>query len=121
MAPEITIERRWRGVRCGATRSDRGYRCYGTRNYDQTPAIRDEGIKALAEGLLTAMSLIDPAAIVLGGGLSGAGARLIEPLAIAVKAESRPFHTDIPLRLASLGDWSGCAGAAVAAVADESP
>jgi glucokinase len=84
-------------------------------------AIWDEGIKALAEGLLTAMSLMDPAAIVLGGGLSGAGARLIEPLAIAVKAESRPFHTDIPLRLASLGDWSGCAGAAVAAVADGSP
>jgi hypothetical protein len=28
---------------------------------------------------------------------------------------------NITLRLASLGDWSGCAGAAVAAVADESP
>lgn len=80
-------------------------------------ALWDEAIKALAEGLLTAMSLIDPVAIVLGGGLSGAGARLIEPLATAVKAGSRPFHADIPLRLASLGDWSGCVGAAVAAEA----
>lgn len=78
-------------------------------------ALWKEAIEALAAGLLTVMSLIDPAAIVLGGGLSGAGDRLIDPLAAAVRAASRPFHAATDLRLAALGDWSGCAGAAVAA------
>lgn len=78
-------------------------------------AVWDEAVEALAEGLLTAMSLVDPGVIVLGGGLTGAGARLTEPLTAAVKARSRAFHADAELRLASLGDWSGCAGAAVAA------
>jgi len=81
-------------------------------------ALWDEAIDALAEGLLTAMSLVDPAAIVLGGGLTGAGPRLIEPLTAAITARSRPFHAVAELRLASLGDWSGCAGAAVAARAE---
>lgn len=78
----------------------------------------NEAVKALATGLLMVMSLIDPAAIVLGGGLSGAGGRLIEPLAAALRAGSRSFHAGAELRLAALGDWSGCAGAAVAARAD---
>lgn len=78
-------------------------------------ALWDEAVEALAEGLLTAMSLVDPAAIVLGGGLTGAGPRLIEPLTAAIAARSRPFHAAAELRLASLGDWSGCSGAALAA------
>jgi glucokinase len=78
-------------------------------------ALWDEAVEALAEGLLTAMSLIDPAVIVLGGGLTGAGPRLLEPLTAAIAARARPFHAPAALRLASLGDWSGCAGAAVAA------
>jgi glucokinase len=78
-------------------------------------ALWDESIEALAEGLLTVMSLVDPAAIVLGGGLSGAGAHLTEPLSAALKAGSRPFHAGAELLLATLGDWSGCAGAAATA------
>lgn len=78
-------------------------------------ALWNEAVEALAAGLLTVMSLIDPAAIVLGGGLSGAGDRLLEPLAAAIRAGSRPFHVGADLHLATLGDWSGCAGAAVAA------
>jgi glucokinase len=84
------------------------------RDPDAT-ALWHEAIQALAAGLLTVMSLIDPAAIVLGGGLSGAGDRLIEPLAAAVRAGSRTFHAGTELRLAALGDWSGCVGAAAAA------
>jgi glucokinase len=78
-------------------------------------ALWDESIEALASGLLTVMSLIDPATIVLGGGLSGAGSRLIEPLAAGLRAGAQPFHAGAELRLAALGDWSGCAGAATAA------
>ncbi|HEX8005258.1 MAG TPA: ROK family protein [Trebonia sp.] len=78
-------------------------------------ALWQESVEALAEGLLTVMSLVDPAAILLGGGLSGAGRRLIEPLAEQMKARARPFHAVAELRLADLGDWSGCAGAAARA------
>jgi glucokinase len=78
-------------------------------------ALWDEAVEALAEGLLTAVSLLDPAVIVLGGGLTGAGDRLMEPLTAAVRARSRAFHAGTDLRLSALGDWSGCAGAAVAA------
>jgi glucokinase len=78
-------------------------------------ALWAESVEALAAGLLTLMSLVDPATIVLGGGLSSAGPRLIEPLAAALRAGARPFHADPDLRLAVLGDWSACAGAAIAA------
>jgi glucokinase len=77
-------------------------------------ALWAESVEALAAGLLTVMSLVDPAAIVLGGGLSGAGTRLIEPLAAGIRARSRSFHASAGLCLATLGDWSGCVGAATA-------
>lgn len=75
------------------------------------------GIAALATGILTAMSLVDPAVVVLGGGLSETGARLASPLpealAAAIRSRSRPFHAPVEVRLAAMGDWSGCAGAAL--------
>jgi glucokinase len=72
-------------------------------------------VDALATGLLTAISLIDPALIVLGGGLAAAGDRLIDPLLASMRAQARPFHVIEGLRLAELGSWSGCIGAAAAA------
>ena len=74
-----------------------------------------EAVEALAMGLLTAISLIDPATIVLGGGLAAAGPRLIDPLLRTMRARARSFHVIDGLRLASLGTWSGCIGAAAAA------
>jgi glucokinase len=74
-----------------------------------------EAIEALATGLLTAMSLVDPRTIVLGGGLAAAGRRLIDPLARQIQRQAGSFHVIAELRLASLGDWSGCAGAAAQA------
>ncbi len=74
-----------------------------------------EAVEALAMGLLTAISLIDPATIVLGGGLAAAGPRLIDPLLGSMRARARSFHVIDGLRLASLGSWSGCIGAAAAA------
>jgi glucokinase len=75
----------------------------------------DRAVDGLAAGLLTAMSLVDPAVIVLGGGLARVGARLTEPLSRSIAARSAPFHTAVELRLATLGDWSGCHGAATQA------
>ena len=69
-------------------------------------------IDALAAGLLTVISLLDPGVIVLGGGLSRTGPRLIDPLSARMAELSPSFHTGTELRLATLGDWSGCLGAA---------
>jgi glucokinase len=74
-----------------------------------------EAVGALAAGLLTAISLIDPGTIVFGGGLAGAGRHLVEPLAHSIDGQARSFHTPADLRLATLGDWSNCFGAAAQA------
>jgi glucokinase len=74
-----------------------------------------QAIEGLATGLLTAMSLVDPATIVLGGGLAAVGRRLIDPLAREIRRQAGSFHVIAELRLATLGDWSGCAGAAAQA------
>ena len=81
----------------------------------------EESAGALTAGLLTVLSLIDPAMILLGGGLSSAGARLTGPLEAGLRAGARSFHARVELRLARLGDWSACAGAAVAARALATP
>jgi glucokinase len=74
-----------------------------------------EAVDALAAGLLTAMSLSDPATIVFGGGLSSIGEGLTVPLRHSLKRQSRSFHTIGEIRLATLGDWSNCVGAAAEA------
>jgi glucokinase len=75
----------------------------------------EEAVSALAAGLLTAMSLIDPMTIVVGGGLAGAGPLLVDPLTRSIQRQAKSFHVVAELRLATLGDWSNCAGAAAEA------
>lgn len=72
-------------------------------------------VDGLAAGLVSVISLLDPGVIVLGGGLSRAGTRLVEPLARRIAELSPSFHAGTELRFATLGDWSGCLGAAVGA------
>jgi glucokinase len=72
-------------------------------------------VDGLAAGLVSVISLLDPGVIVIGGGLSRTGARLTRPLAASMAERSPSFHAGTELRLASLGDWSGCLGAAVGA------
>ncbi|MGH3717117.1 MAG: ROK family protein, partial [Micromonosporaceae bacterium] len=71
-------------------------------------------IDALADGLLTAITLYDPELIVLGGGLGDAGDALLQPLAEALDAR-RSFETLPRLARAALGDQAGCLGAALLA------
>jgi glucokinase len=74
-----------------------------------------ECVGALATGLITAMTLLDPATIVVGGGLARAGDKLLVPLREEIAKQARPFHAVADLRLAALDDWSACAGAATMA------
>lgn len=68
--------------------------------------------EALALGLATATMMLDPALIVLGGGLSGAGAALLDPLQVQL-AERVRWREPPPIVLSALGRRAGLLGAAV--------
>jgi len=77
-------------------------------------AVWRDTIDALADGLLTAITLYDPELIVLGGGLAEAGDHLLKPLTEAIDARRR-FEVAPDLVRAQLGDQAGCLGAALLA------
>jgi glucokinase len=73
-----------------------------------------EAVAALADGLLTGLTLLDPRVVVVGGGLAEAGDTLFDPLRAAVK-ERLVFET-LPIVVpAALGDTAGCLGAGLLA------
>jgi glucokinase len=105
-------------------------RRYGERTGDRRPAeqvvaavdtdpdaaeVWREAIDALADGLRIGITLHDPDAIVLGGGLAGAGAALLDPLSAAVRGRLT-FQTMPSLVRAELGDEAGCLGAGLLAI-----
>nr|WP_225311230.1 ROK family protein [Microbispora cellulosiformans] len=71
-----------------------------------------EAIEALAIALASYVLLLDPALIVLGGGLSEAGAVLLDPLRERL-AGRLTFQEPPPLRTAALGTRAGMLGAAL--------
>ncbi|WP_031467476.1 ROK family protein [Sciscionella sediminilitoris] len=77
-------------------------------------AVRDELLDALTVALAAATTILGPEVIVCGGGVFGAGARLLEPLAARLD-ERLTFHRRPVLRLATLGASAGCVGAALLA------
>lgn len=77
-------------------------------------AVWHNAIDALADGLLDAMALLGSSRVVIGGGLSNAGDRLLLPLATAMR-ERASVHTMPELVLAALGARGGLVGAALMA------
>jgi glucokinase len=73
-----------------------------------------EAVDALADGLVTGLTLLDPRVLIIGGGLAEAGDTLFGPLRAAVQA--RITFQKLPLIVpASLGDTAGCLGAGLLA------
>ena len=70
-----------------------------------------EAVDALAAGVTAAVMLLDPAEVVIGGGLSGAAEALLQPVRKAM-AERFTWRTPPPLRLGLLGAAAGQHGAA---------
>ncbi|GAA0413728.1 ROK family protein [Streptomyces luteireticuli] len=71
-------------------------------------------IDALADGLVIALTLLDPRTLIIGGGLAEAGETLFRPLRTAI-AERVTFQK-LPLIVpAALGDTAGCLGAGLLA------
>jgi glucokinase len=77
-------------------------------------SVWDEAVEALATALAISAALVAPELVVIGGGLSGAGDVLLEPLRHRLSArltlQRRP-----ELRIAALGDQAGLLGAALLA------
>ncbi|WP_369260333.1 ROK family protein [Streptomyces sp. R35] len=73
-----------------------------------------EAVDALADGLVTALTLLDPRTLIIGGGLAEAGETLFSPLRAAV--ERRVTFQKLPgIVPAALGDTAGCLGAGLLA------
>ena len=78
-------------------------------------AVWDEALDALAAALAWIASVIAPEAVVIGGGLSRAGAALFDPLNARIPRHLtfQPVPRLVP---AALGDRAGCMGAALLAL-----
>lgn len=77
--------------------------------------IWSEATSALAAALTTATLLIDPAVILLGGGLARSGEVLLSPTAARLR-EGLRWRMPPPVRLSSLGSGAGRVGAALLAL-----
>ncbi|MFF4502961.1 ROK family protein [Streptomyces sp. NPDC001401] len=73
-----------------------------------------DAVNALADGLVTALTLLDPRTLIIGGGLAEAGETLFTPLREAVRKRVtfQKLPTIVP---AALGDSAGCLGAGLLA------
>jgi len=77
-------------------------------------AIWQSAIDALADGLVTALALLDPRVVIVGGGLAEAGDALFVPLRSAVE-QRLTFHRLPAIVPAALGEAAGCLGAGLLA------
>jgi len=70
-------------------------------------------IRDLAAGIASLINVLDPEAVVLGGGIAEAGDDLFLPLAAEMeRVEWRPLGHGVPILHAALGEWAGAIGAA---------
>ncbi|MFC7841940.1 ROK family protein [Streptomyces sp. NPDC057382] len=73
-----------------------------------------EAVDALADGLVTALTLLDPRVLIVGGGLAEAGETLFTPLREAIRSRIT-FQKEPSVVPAALGDAAGCLGAGLLA------
>ncbi len=70
-------------------------------------------IRDLAAGIASLINVLDPEAVLLGGGIAEAGDDLFLPLAAEMeRVEWRPLGHSVPILRAALGEWAGTIGAA---------
>jgi glucokinase len=109
-ASAAAVARRYKEL-TGMSDADAAYVASVTETDRQAGAVWAEAVDSLAAGITAAVMLLDPAVVLLGGGLSGAGDRLLEPVRKAV-AERCTWRAAPPLRLGVLGAAAGRHGAA---------
>ena len=103
-----------RGVRRPAGRR-RGRRQGRGSGDPRARAVWQDAVDALADGLVTGLTLLDPRTLIIGGGLAEAGDTLFGPLRDAVAASASPSSGCPAIVPAALGDAAGCLGAGLLA------
>jgi len=96
----------------GASAADVAERC--AAGEERACAVWQAAVDALADALAMYVSVLAPELIVVGGGLSEAGDRLLRPLDAAL-GKRLTFHRRPRIRRAALGDQAGRLGAALLA------
>lgn len=81
---------------------------------ERARAVWQDAIDALADGLVTGITLLDPRLLIIGGGLAEAGETLFAPLRTAVR-DRITFQQAPHIVPAALGDTAGCLGAGLLA------
>ena len=79
-----------------------------------------DAIRALACAVASFINILDPEAVILGGGITQAGDALFTPLREELaRIEWRPTGRAVTLLPAALGEWAGAIGAARLALGEE--
>ncbi len=100
---------------CGDPDADAADCAKAVRSGDtRAQAVWQEAVDALADGLVTAVTLLDPRTLIIGGGLAEAGETLFAPLREAVRRRIT-FQKLPSIVPAALGDTAGCLGAGLLA------
>ena len=79
----------------------------------QASVVWGRAMSALVSVVGSCVTLLDPDAVVVGGGLSLAGSRLLDPLEDGLSRTSPEFRRAPAVRGAELGRFAGCHGAAL--------
>jgi glucokinase len=114
LASAAAVSRAWAAA-CGDPDADAADCARAVDAGDPRAArVWQEAVDALADGLLTALTLLDPRTLIIGGGLAEAGDTLFAPLREAV-GRRVTFQTAPEIVPAALGDTAGCRGAGLLA------
>jgi len=73
----------------------------------------EKSVRALGCAIASLINIVDPQAVIIGGGIARAGASLFDPLArVLEECEWRPAGERVKILPAKLGEWAGTYGAA---------
>lgn len=113
-ASAAAVSEAWAAA-CGDPDADAADCAKAVRSGDpRAVQVWQNAVDTLADGLVTALTLLDPRIVIIGGGLAEAGETLFTPLreAIQQRITFQKLPSVVP---AALGDTAGCLGAGLLA------